>query len=474
MSRQILFVPLHTPSMLEMMPIAQRISDDGQYQPCFFIYRDFPDERIEQIRQNGFTAIGPRLSNQPTREKDNSSSLAENEARTSWWREKVKILARWAQSITITSFVFNLITYYGTLRKARQLLDQQSIAAIIIIGDRHVGWETAVIKAANQDSIPSLIVPYALSDPKGSATFRLRQTENDSQYFAESISGRWVEKKHPNWVFSYNGRRLLYLPTGAALAAQVLGIMPENPWTIGGGAASRMAVESQRLRKMFLDQGIPSEKMVVTGKPTIDQIFQGNQGHMRQTVRDELDIPADRSVILCAVPHLGEHGFLPFSQHLKEMDTLISVLVSQPDVSVVLSLHPKSDPTQYIPIAERHGALIASRRIYDLLPACDIFVAGFSSTIMHAVGVYKPSIVVDFYGLNFTFYNDAPGVIVLKDRENLAVTLQKLFDDRGYYDHLVQEQKRRAAEWIMLDGQCTYRVVDLIYDTINQRVLTNQ
>ena len=140
--------------------------------------------------------------------------------------------------------------------------------------------------------------------------------------------------------------------------------------------------------------------------------------------------------------------------------------MSQPGVSVVLSLHPKSDPDQYRPIAKRHGALVASRRIYDLLPACDVFVAGFSSTVMHAVGVYKPSVVVDFYGLNFTFYNDAPGVIVLKDRQHLAETLRKLFVEQDYYDQLVYEQKRRAAEWILLDGQCTRRVVDLVYQLI--------
>ena len=320
MSRQILFVPLHTPSMLEMLPIAQKIAEDGQYQPCFFIYRNISDESIELIRQKGFAAIGPDLSNHPTRGDDDGSPLVEIEAGASWLREQAKKLARLVQSITFTSFILNLITDYAILRKARRLLGQQSIAAIITIGDRHVGWETALIKAANQEGVPSLIVPYALSDPKGSATFRLRQTESDSQYFAELVSGRWVEKKHPNWVFHYKGRRLLYLPVGAALAAQVLDIMPENPWTIGGGKASRMAVESHRLRKMFLDQGIPSEKMVVTGKPTIDQIFHSTQDQMCQTIRDELDIPSDQPMILCAVPHLGEHGFLPFSQHLTEMD----------------------------------------------------------------------------------------------------------------------------------------------------------
>ena len=301
----------------------------------------------------------------------------------------------------------------------------------------------------------------------------MRQNEGDSQYFAESTVGVWAEKKYPNWVFHYNGRSLLYLPVGAAVAAQVLGIMPEKPWTIGGGAATQMAVESQRLRTMFIDQGIPSNKMVVTGKPTIDQIFHGTQGQVHQNVRDELDLPSKQPVILCAVPHLGEHGFLPFSEHLQEMDTLISDLTSLPGASVVLSLHPKSDPGQYTPIAERHGALVASLRIYDLLPACDVFVAGFSSTIMNAVGIYKPSVVVDFYGLNFKFYNDAPGVIILKSRKFLTETLKKLLEDQDYYDQLVHEQKKQASDWILFDGQCTQRVVDLIYDTINQGVKPN-
>ena len=220
MSRQIIFVPLHKPSMLEMLPTARLIDEDGQYQPCFFVYRDIPYESIEDIRREGFQVIGPNLIEKQNTGKDNDLASVEVDPETSSWRKQIKKVTRWVQSMTITSFILNLITYYVTLRKVRQLIDEQPIAAIITIGDRHVGWETALIKVAGQNKIPSVIVPYALSDPNGSATFRLRNTENDSQYYAESISGRWAEKKHPKWVYSYKGRRLLYLPIGAAQAAR--------------------------------------------------------------------------------------------------------------------------------------------------------------------------------------------------------------------------------------------------------------
>ena len=156
MTRKILFVPLHTPSMLEMTPIAQQIAEDGQFQPCFFIYRDITEDKITSILQQGFSVIGPHPSDQQSNDEKVIPAHEVENTGISWWRVQIKNFARWLQSMTISSFFLNLITYWVIIRKARRLIEQQSIAAIITIGDRHVGWETALIKVANQKKYPEL------------------------------------------------------------------------------------------------------------------------------------------------------------------------------------------------------------------------------------------------------------------------------------------------------------------------------
>jgi UDP-N-acetylglucosamine 2-epimerase len=263
---------------------------------------------------------------------------------------------------------------------------------------------------------------------------------------------------------------LFFIPIGNALAAKFWGIMPKNPWTLGGGAATCMAVESSRLKKMFTEQGVPEHKMVVTGKPSVDHIYTLMQRADVDKMYQEWGVTRKQKVILCSVPQLAEHGLLPWKEHWQEIDFLFATLTAQPDSVVILSLHPKSDPIQYKPLAEKYGAIIAKQRIYALLPACDIFVATYSSTVVQAIGIGKPTIVVDFYDLNYTLYDDVPGVTVVNQRKQFGVTLNRLVTDHEYYERLSQHQWESGSEWVLLDGQCTRRVVDLIKQLAESRV----
>jgi hypothetical protein len=331
-----------------------------------------------------------------------------------------------------------------------------------VMGDRHVGWETALIKAANDRNIPTMIVPFAMSDPASDAEIRLRSPDAD-QYRVSTWFEKVISRRFPGWVNESQGERLFFTPPGNALAARVLGIMPTLPWTLGGGAARRMAVESPRQREAFLAQGVPLAKMVVTGKPSVDRIYERIQRLEASELREELGIRGDQPVILCSVPQLAEHRLLSWPEHWHETEFLFATLTQQPDAAVILSIHPQSDPEAYRPLANKYGAVIAKQRIYDLIPVCDILVATYSSVVVQAIGCGKPAIVVDFYGLGFTYYDDEPGVLVIRDRDQLAPTIQRLNYNRQYYEQMAEAQRQRAPEWVLLDGQCTQRVVDEIY-----------
>lgn len=221
-----------------------------------------------------------------------------------------------------------------------------------------------------------------------------------------------------------------------------------------------MAVESPHLHRMFIEQGVPEEKLVVTGKASLDQVFEAMQPASRSRIREELGIPPERRVLLCAVPQTAEHGTMSWTQHWQETQFLLATFARLNGVSVVLSLHPKSKPSDYRPFAERYGAILGKRRVYELLPNCDVFVAGFSSTVMQAVGLGKPAVVVDFFGLGFPAYEDLSGVIILRSRDKLRSTLVRLFSDAEYYSVLAEAQRQRASDWVLLDGKCTERIAE--------------
>lgn len=463
MTRSILFVPLHAPSLLEMIPIASKVAADRKYQPLFFLFWAITDAHIRLLRQAGLSVTGPGATSKSSSSR--SQFHTTKQSGTSW-----KKYVRWAVPIALRQILSVAADYPRKIRQADALLEREPVAALVLMGDRHVGWETALIRAANQRGVPSLIVPVAMSAPAGAVKSRLTRPDGDRLYGMQSIFNRIVAVLFPNWVYEYEGRRLLFYPAARAVVAWAFGIMPRNPWALGGGAATRMAVESPRHFQMFTEHGIPEKKMVVTGKPSLDQMYEAMRPANQRMIKEELGIPEPGQVLLCAVPQLAEHGLMPWPQHWQEIEFLLATFAHLKNVSVVLSLHPKSNPLDYQRVAGQYGAILAKRRIYELLPACDVFVATFSSTVMQAIGIGKPTVVVDFYGLNYTYYDDTPGVTVLRARDQLESTLARLFSDSQYYSLLAEAQRQQAPEWILLDGKCTERVVGELYRLIEDSV----
>ena len=135
---------------------------------------------------------------------------------------------------------------------------------------------------------------------------------------------------------------------------------------------------------------------------------------------------------------------------------------------VLLSLHPKSDRTWYQPLADATGAHINDERIYQLLPVCDVFVATYSSIVAQAIALHKPSIVIDFYELEYPLYAGAPGVKVLRDREQFLPALKMLLTDPLLYQKHVDAQKLHGTDWALLDGKNTERVIAVAEELIRK------
>jgi hypothetical protein len=455
--------------MLEMLPIAEKLAADQRYEPIFFIFREISENNIRLLHEVGIRVIGPREKAQL-----NSDDLANEVSPTITAEDKARLVHRVIKTITkfvlswfTVSYIWYLIKLKRQLTHAKRVIHSENIAAVLVMGDRHVGWETALIKAANDRNLLTIIVPFGMSDPKSDVEIRLRLPDV-KQYMVSTLIEKLVGRVYPNWVKESGEHQMFFVPVGNALAAKTLGLMPDLPWTIGGGAAHRMAVESPKVLKTFLEEGIPLEKMVVTGKPSMDQIFERMQVSEKSGLTQELGISKGQKIILCSVPQLAEHKLLSWSEHWQEIEFLFSTLTKQQGVKVVLSLHPQSNPEDYQTLADQYGAVIARRRIYDLIPNCDFLVATYSSVVVQAIGCGKPTIVVDFYGLDYTYYDDEPGVVVIKQRETLAPEVNRMICDREYYDQMVEAQIQRGPEWVLLDGMCTDRVVEELYKMIGE------
>ncbi|MDD4319291.1 MAG: hypothetical protein PHW10_03130 [Candidatus Peribacteraceae bacterium] len=446
----ILFVPLHGSAFLEMLPVAEQVRRDGRYGVSVFLEKwDTP-----ALAEKGFMLLGPSGIRRmpPVTRTTASEDATEGKPKRQTLKQRLWRL--------LPETVHEYILLRSRLRRCRALLRQCPAAAIVTSGDRHIGWETGFIRAGHERGIPCLVLPSGHSNPQSLVQQRLAHPAWKKLYGIRRPFHRFLAGLFPQWAYAYGNRRVLYLTGGRLLAAKLLGMVPPNPWVLGGSMADRVAAESEREAAAFREQGCPPEKIAITGRPSADMLNTAMQPSMEEMMREEMHIPAGKKFLLCAVPQLGEHGLLPWDEHWQEMEWLFATLAGVPDVAIVLSLHPKSDPARYRALAERHGLILATRRLAELLPWCSAFCATFSSTLSMAMALGKPCAVLGFYRLIYNMHGEVPGMDVVSDKSLLPETLRKAVETPP-------APPSERSRWALLDGHCTERVVQALYDLIS-------
>lgn len=438
--------PCGSVSVLELLKVAEEIKRRGKWNILFLVEPKHEEAAAVAIHKAGFIGILP--SGKVVQEKimkPEKNDFTVTAIRTRAGSFFPLILQQWLQ-------------YRKEIQKMDKLLKEKNVCAVVVESDRTIGWTTAIVASAKRRKIPSFIVPFALSDFV--PVLRLLHKNFEKTYGSGTFLNRFTAKWFPNWTYMHEGKPILFQESTRMLAAWLNGMMPRNPWCLAGGDADRVLVESMREVRGFLAQGVPEEKVVLTGKPSVDNLASSFTPEACERTRKALNLKDTDRVLLCAVPQLAEHNILPWDQHWKEVDFLLSTFAKIPNTKLILSLHPKSDASLYIPHAEQFNAIIAQQRYYELLPVAHVFVASFSSTVEQALALSIPTIVVDFYGLGFTRYDDTPGIVTVRDKEKLLPALQEIFGSDQVYGERVKILEKHATDWAMIDGLSSSRVVD--------------
>ncbi|MBN1572789.1 MAG: CDP-glycerol glycerophosphotransferase family protein [Deltaproteobacteria bacterium] len=463
----ILFIPFHRISLLEMMPIALKLVEDGIYAPLFLLRSSaFSRDDAAMVKESGMEVYSLwdffrfRFKNEKKRHEkkaeDTSKMESSPQGKSGQFKKRMKSFFRFF----MPEILWETLKYIYRILEAHLLYRQKRIFGLVVISDTLPGVEPPFIKVANRYNIPSLIVPFSLITPMGTAKIRLLKKDYKRNYSLKSIKNRLASRFFPTWVYEYEGEKMLAHPVSWALASRIVGVFPDQPWSICGGEATLVAVENGFVYDLFKKQGVPEKKMVLTGKPSMDAVYCASQKDKREVILRELGLSERDKVLLCAVPQLAEHEIMSWEKHWKEIEFLLSTFMKFSNMSVVLSLHPRSNLEDYRKLSEKYRATIAGRRIYELLPIADVFVATFSTTVMYAVGIGTPTVVVDFYSLGYDIYDNLPGVKIVREIDKLAATLHHLNSGVGKRIKMKKEDERR---WILLDGKCTDRIAEELY-----------
>ena len=163
-----------------------------------------------------------------------------------------------------------------------------------------------------------------------------------------------------------------------------------------------------------------------------------------------------KKIIVGAVPQLWEHGLLDRESHFEEIQFVAQCLYEM-KVNVLISLHPKMEPSNYNFLTEFDGFNICADPLVSFMPIGDLFISSYSSTALWALCSGIVTIIPDFTKMDLC-YDEFESMIKVFDRaklkERLHAQLITQFDFSKDWDRIGRNE--------IFDGKTISRYIDLL------------
>lgn len=346
------------------------------------------------------------------------------------------------------------------MARAARLLDEAR-ADVLVLSEDNPGYTTSHwIAAAHKMGMAVAIIPYTVA---GAREFGESLLDN-REHSGSRIGNRIAASLFPKWSYRHRDKSLVRLPAPRLIAREMMKLGPPLPWTLHSGSADAIAVESERMMKHYRSEGLPADRLRVTGSLSDDILAEvlRKRDEGKRSLLSRAGLDPSLPLLLCAPPpdqfvYYGSQT--EYASYGAMMDRWIEAL-NLPGWNVILRPHPRE---------ERRTLKLAGSRMRvvtedtaSLVPLCDLYVASVSATIRWAIACGIPVVNFDAYRLRYGDYDDVPGVLRMETQSEFGEALRRIAADPGYLGELTSLQRRSAPEWGMLDGGSGKRILSLL------------
>lgn len=214
----------------------------------------------------------------------------------------------------------------------------------------------------------------------------------------------------------------------------------------------------------------PKDRVIITGQPRYDHLFEAEQKYSRNEVIGKYKINPNSKIILWTTQC---HG-LTMKENVANFETVFNCMENiKENITLIIKQHP-GETNKYTKMIYRIlkkykiNVVITAKDAdtYELIYACDVLMTKSSTTALEAILLDKPVIVLNLSGEqdvnNFVQEGVAKGVYNQKSLEPTIVNL--LSND----DLKIYRQKFISQYLFKNDGMATSRVIQAINRIINR------
>ena len=234
-------------------------------------------------------------------------------------------------------------------------------------------------------------------------------------------------------------------------------------------SAEHIAVYGQVVQDEFVALGFPREKIHVVGSPRFDGYAKEVSGaiHARSKKKG--------ISVLCVGSFVGVESFQDEYDLEDYYATIARALEKIPNSSVVIKLRAGPARESFyrtaidIIFARVPHTIAMHESLPELFASTDVVVSYYSTFILEALQCSKPTIVFSVHSLeqkmqrfHFTKYAEAGGLLIAYTQEDLEKAFRSLAPNTTLHDRLTERAKNVLAQFHLLDGGASERVVALV------------
>ena len=234
---------------------------------------------------------------------------------------------------------------------------------------------------------------------------------------------------------------------------------------------SYISASGERFKQYFSDKIDQNTKTIITGRPRYEFLYEKDVKRLDE-VEDMFDnriykfSPDKITILLTTSPYDDKSNEIIIEMVINALKELN--LVS----NLIIKLHPREDGILHRKIMQKHKVepiIVKNYEIFELIKSSDIFVSMSSTTILEAMIIGIPIIVLDFINLDFKFtgeylFIDEESLIIAKDYESLVQNITKLVQNKEDLNQYSIDYKKISQKYSYYDpnNPPTKKIVKII------------
>lgn len=457
MKKPILFVVGSEPAYRVHKLFAEYCAKQGR--PLAFLYDSAPDAFFETLTKDA-QALGATVAS-----LDAAIQPGPHEPPWGLFRrpsDRVRLFEQVRKQSTSPRIRAFTDLIFGRLDAARTILKQVRPSAIVVAEDGIAG-PMVLMAAARELGIPIIDLPYGHGTQRDlEVSLERKQADGELQY-PEGPEGEAITKHAPEWIKRGPFEGVLLFPSDYIVVLESAGVHFRHCWSVHGGLADRLMVESPRMMALYREEGIPDTKLVLVGSVYGGFLLDSIAGDdaARAAFRQPKKIAASPTRVLVSWPpsyHSERAEHSEFASYADMTRAFFDWIRTLSGVQLTVSLHPAVSADDRAMIADL-GVVTTDDYILSLIPRHDIYVTYFSSTIRWAIASGKPVVNYDAYKIALPVYDAAPGVVTTAAMAEAKKVIGELVSSEDAFGRLAERQVAVAAEWGVLDARAMPKIL---------------